>query len=300
MPNFRLDPFSGVRNPVTRVEFHQVRVIPEIVRTAGNVYGIYTNEGIHKAEDSPVTVHSVTSRTQTSGRTAFSEVTRTTAPSPGEYRIDYDDPDAAGVDLNTGLIECNVANNGNLLRVEYEGTGTIVRDGLALIPVGIIVSVMNHFNNSLSIAAYQSLGFALCNGTSIASQIDNPVLTGNTPNLMQSVHKDSYYLKPVHQNSSRVPAETTGVVREDRFLNHEHFTRGHVHNIYLGSDGGPNRTIRQAVHSFTSSGGNGGLMTTVNQLVGGATQQGSFNATKSDQDRTYPRNMTYLPFLKAR
>ena len=109
---WRYDEFDDVFLPLSiSNEPHTIEFISEIAK-----YGFFANESIEFAEPSTVSVVE-----DTSAATAFTEVSKLTAPSSGEFRVSYD----AESFQNTGFIECNSADNGKDVLLSYFGLGTI-------------------------------------------------------------------------------------------------------------------------------------------------------------------------------
>jgi len=123
--NWRFNPFSGVFNPVPiSGELHNI-----VFDEAANAFGIRLFEGVElKNPSTVIIVENVT------GGTVFSEVPRTTAPSTGQFRVDY----LADTFFGTSFIEFNSADNGTQVTVSYDGLGTNVKDRYQLLQATII------------------------------------------------------------------------------------------------------------------------------------------------------------------
>ena len=149
--NWRFNPFNQEQKPVVLREYHRIKLFPEMPPSMSgeNFYGIRVNEGIFQKDREYISIKEVTNsnRNQPAFGKTFREVNRGINPNPDEYRVDYDAPppelddegnlrENESVNLNTGLIEFNSADNDILVEVNYEGTGTLVKDGLALEPIG--------------------------------------------------------------------------------------------------------------------------------------------------------------------
>lgn len=125
--NWRFNPFTSVFNPIAIAdELHLIQFDAE-----ANAFGIRLFEGVRLVEPSTVAiVHNVT------GGAVFTEVPRTTAPSTGQFRVDYLAPTFFG----TSFIEFNSADDGKEMSVSYEGLGTNVKDRFQLLQATVIGS----------------------------------------------------------------------------------------------------------------------------------------------------------------
>jgi hypothetical protein len=102
--------YSG--NPV------EVKTIPST-----SPYWVYLDEIPQK--DSPSTV----SIAETSpGTTVFTEVSKTTVPAAGQYRVIYGaEPDSTSGSVGQGIIEFNSADAGKAIDISYYGLGSIIQ-----------------------------------------------------------------------------------------------------------------------------------------------------------------------------
>jgi hypothetical protein len=119
--NWRLNPFSGVSNPVPLEEIHVVKYMSE-----SNLYGIQATEGIVLEDPSSVTLHFRDEDPDNLGQyleTALVEVLKSVEPSSGEYRVDYDSDGF----LSTSIIELNASDLDREVILRYKGTGSIVK-----------------------------------------------------------------------------------------------------------------------------------------------------------------------------
>lgn len=107
---WRQNPFTDDMNDILiEDEEHTIEYITEL-----NIYGFYANEGV--AAEPVILVQDNTAQT------TFTEQPRTIAPNAGQFRVDYDAEDY----YNTGLVQCNAADNGKAVLFTYRGTGTLV------------------------------------------------------------------------------------------------------------------------------------------------------------------------------
>lgn len=116
---WRENPFTGDMNDILiEDEEHTIEYITEL-----NIYGFYANEGVVLDPAEPVILVQ-----DNTAQTTFTEQPRTIAPNAGQFRVDYDAEDY----YNTGLVQCNAADNGKAVLFTYRGTGTIVHPSFRL------------------------------------------------------------------------------------------------------------------------------------------------------------------------
>jgi hypothetical protein len=109
--DWRRQPFTGATYQVSKQEIHTIQFYDD-----WNAYGIQLSEGIYLENPSSVSiVENVT------GGTTFSEVSRTTAPIAGQFRVDYE----ADTYTGTSRIEFNASDNGIEVVVNYKGLGLL-------------------------------------------------------------------------------------------------------------------------------------------------------------------------------
>lgn len=109
--DWRRQPFTGATYQVVLAEVHTV-----IFYDDWNAYGIQLAEGIYLENPSSVEiVENVT------GGATFTEISRTTPPIAGQYRVDYE----ADTFTGTSRIEFNAADVGTEVLVTYKGLGLI-------------------------------------------------------------------------------------------------------------------------------------------------------------------------------
>jgi len=109
---WRFDEFDDVFLPLLASdEEHTIEFISEIGK-----HGFFANESIELRNPSTVSVIE-----DDTAAFVFTEVSKLTAPSTGEYRVSFD---AEGF-FNTGFIECNAADVGREVLLGYHGLGTI-------------------------------------------------------------------------------------------------------------------------------------------------------------------------------
>jgi len=108
---WRRQPFTGDVYPVALSEVHTVRFFDD-----WNSYGIQLDESIYLENPSSVSiVENVT------GGTVFTEIPRTSSPSAGQFRVDYEAQTYTG----TSRIQFNPSDNGTVVLVEYKGLGIL-------------------------------------------------------------------------------------------------------------------------------------------------------------------------------
>jgi hypothetical protein len=111
---WRRNPFTGIVNPATFAEEHEV-----VYWGNFNAYGIQLREGILRRTPSTVSIP------------GLNEVGFNTPPSVNDFRVDYDPLNQAGqlIDAvpfnNTGFIELHPSREGQVFNVTYEGTGLL-------------------------------------------------------------------------------------------------------------------------------------------------------------------------------
>jgi len=108
---WRRNPFTGDTYPVSLSEVHTVKFF-----TDWNAYGIQLDESIFLENPSSVSiVENVT------GGTVFTEIPRTSSPSAGQFRVDYEAKTYTG----TSRIQFNPSDTGTEVLVEYKGLGIL-------------------------------------------------------------------------------------------------------------------------------------------------------------------------------
>ena len=106
--NWRYSPRTGTYNAVSiTAEAHTIGF-----DTEANAYGIRLNEAPQLSAPSTVII------------AGFTEIAARTAPSAGEFWVDY----AADTFTGTGFIEFNAADDTTAITVSYYGLGTVVAD----------------------------------------------------------------------------------------------------------------------------------------------------------------------------
>lgn len=116
MSNWRYNPLTGTYNAVSiSNEEHTIAF-----DTEANAYGIRLKEAPQKSNPSTVSIVE-----NASGGSTFTEITARTAPSSGQFWVDYD----ADTFTGTGFIEFNSADNGTSVLVDYYGLGAVVKYG---------------------------------------------------------------------------------------------------------------------------------------------------------------------------
>jgi hypothetical protein len=123
--NWRTRPRDGQRYPVQIVdEIHTIEFHDD-----NNTYGFYLQEA-PVSTLSGVPAPAITVKINNSAQTELTEQSRNQAPSSLEYVVDYDE----STYFATGFIECNSAQNGEEVIVDYWGLGAVVHsDNIATI-----------------------------------------------------------------------------------------------------------------------------------------------------------------------
>lgn len=129
--NWRFNPFTEVTNDVAITnEIHTIGFDDD-----ANGYGIRLQEGIKLTGSLPFNTDTdYTIVEDITGGSTFTEVPRSTSPSVGQFRVDYD----ANTYYSTSFIEFNASDNGKIVSVDYRGTGTIVKNRYQLSQVTTI------------------------------------------------------------------------------------------------------------------------------------------------------------------
>lgn len=115
--NWNRSPWDGEYNPVTITDE------PYTVGydTALAQYGIRLNSAPLRTESSGnMTIKRVSDSSE------LTEVSRTIAPSAGEYRVDYE----ADTYLGTGWIQMNASDNGLQVLASYQASGDVIKGGV--------------------------------------------------------------------------------------------------------------------------------------------------------------------------
>jgi len=128
--NWRFNPFTNVMLEVQITdEVHIVEYHPE-----WNAYGIQLHEAPFLENPSSVIIE----ENATAGL-PFSETPKTQPPNSGQYRVDYDAPSY----FSTGRVEFNASDNGKEVRVNYKGTGTVVKNRYQLNQLTVVPTNLN-------------------------------------------------------------------------------------------------------------------------------------------------------------
>lgn len=150
---WRRNPFTGDTYPVSLSEVHTVRFFDD-----WNAYGIQLDESIYLENPSSVSiVENVT------GGTVFTEIPRTSNPSAGQFRVDYEAQTFTG----TSRIQFNPSDTGTEVLVEYKGLGILNKvDNYVGFLVGEDISC-----NSLTTDADLTVGGDVVGDTSFTDNI---------------------------------------------------------------------------------------------------------------------------------
>ncbi len=141
LKNWRFNPFTNVTHDATITdELHTIQYHDD-----WNAYGIQTNEMPFFENPSSLSIRKV------SDSSLFTEVPRSQAPQPGEYRVDYDGETYFG----TGRCEFNIGDNGTDVKVTYQGTGSVIKNrntlGATTFPADVVVDGETTLNDAVLI-----------------------------------------------------------------------------------------------------------------------------------------------------
>jgi len=134
--NWRVDPFSGDTFEEDLEEVHQ---IDELESTPG-IYGIISNEVPYfSGEIGDITAVQVANEAgdPLTGGTEYNEVTFSTVPAFDEFRVDYVDDDVDTF-YSTARFNFNSSEDGNYVKINYKGTGTVVKGRYQLNQVSVV------------------------------------------------------------------------------------------------------------------------------------------------------------------
>lgn len=123
--NWRTDPFTGDTYEADLEEVHQIL---EFESTPG-IYGIISHEAPYfSGEIGNITAVQVANKAgdPLSGGTIYNEVTFSTVPASDEFRVDYSD-DTVDTFYSTARFNFNSSEDGNWIKINYKGTGSIVK-----------------------------------------------------------------------------------------------------------------------------------------------------------------------------
>jgi hypothetical protein len=122
--NWRYTPRTGVYNGVSITDEAQTIGFD----TEANAYGFRLNET--PQQDSPT---SISMSAASTGAITYTEIFPRTAPSAGQFWVDYD----ADTFTGTGFIECNSSDSGTDVLISYTGRGsTITQENTAVTLTG--------------------------------------------------------------------------------------------------------------------------------------------------------------------
>ena len=290
---WRFNPFTGQVSGATQTEYHVISALSAVAITAG----IELYEGPLKASTPNVTIKHVTNSDPESPTygTTFTEVDRSVSPSTSQYRVDYDSLDSASLlpvegYYTTGLVEFNGADIGKMVEVTYVGTGSLVLDPLIeLFGVGSIIWHTTHLTGADSLTTMRSKGWALCDGTTAASQgVLNAVITGTLPDLVT----DGHFIRA---------SGTSGTLQDSQVVAHKHTLTdpGHTHTIQTRVNNLAGVIVAAAV-------GPGDLVgpistnTTGISLDDAISLGGTGDPAVDTGDETRPINMSALPLMRVR
>lgn len=290
---WRFNPFTGQVSGATQTEYHVISALSAVAITAG----IELYEGPLKASTPNVTIKHVTNSDPESPTygTTFTEVDRSVSPSTSQYRVDYDSLDSASLlpvegYYTTGLVEFNGADIGKMVEVTYVGTGSLVLDPLIeLFGVGSIIWHTTHLTGADSLTTMRSKGWALCDGTTAASQgVLNAVITGTLPDLVT----DGRFIRA---------SSTSGTLQDSQVVAHKHTLTdpGHTHTIQTAVNTIAGPIVAAAVGSGSFYGPIS-TNTTGISLDDAISLGGTGDPAVDTGDETRPINMSALPLMRVR
>ena len=110
--NWRFDPFSNTFITISITDEQQTVALDPVLAVP--------TIRLQEAPDIPSTGDVLTVVENITGGATWTEVSSSTSPSSGEYRVDRT--------FDTGVVEFNVADNGKTFLIDYEGKGTIISE----------------------------------------------------------------------------------------------------------------------------------------------------------------------------
>lgn len=207
---WRRNPFTGDTYPVSLSEVHTVRFFDD-----WNAYGIQLDESIYLENPSSVSiVENVT------GGTVFTEIPRTSSPSAGQFRIDYEAQTYTG----TSRIQFNPSDTGTVVLVEYKGLGILNKtENYVSFLVGEDISA-NSLTTDADITVGTNLavgGDGVINGnlqvgdgsTGTGDVIITGIFTGNTTNPLE-IDPNANTIKNLADGVAPSDAATVGQLDE--------------------------------------------------------------------------------------
>ncbi|MCB9767546.1 MAG: hypothetical protein H6752_05065 [Candidatus Omnitrophica bacterium] len=191
----------------------------------------------------------------------------------GKYNVTLGPEDTSGRSIVTAFNGTTGENDLRFLEIAIEGTTLAPRQQLTstpfaysaqgMVPIGSILAHHTNMPGAASIAALKEMGFALCNGTTAASQgITDAVITGILPDLNVGDGTGRFL---------RGSTGTTGVLQEDQIQGHHHSASNHTHAVTAANHG---HSITQFNHSHditTRRGDTGDRTATEDGETGGGT-----------------------------
>ena len=189
----------------------------------------------------------------------------------------------------TGLVEFNGADIGKMVEVTYVGTGSLVLDPLIeLFGVGSIIWHTTHLTGADSLTTMRSKGWALCDGTTAASQgVLNAVITGTLPDLV----KDERFIRA---------SGTSGTMQDSQVVAHKHTLTDptHSHNIRRNLGGG-SVEVGGGI-AFDATDVSTDAASTGISLDDAISLGGTGDPAVDTGDETRPINMSALPMMRVR
>ena len=320
MGNWRFNPFTGELEGRALTEFHRIGILSEVPKSVGEFYGIRTNEGVFDRATPYVTIEHIRDATDRSNVlstdiiSTFTEVPRGQEPENGFYRIDYDST-AADVNLNTGIIQFNEVDRNKLIRLQYDGTGTILKEGLALEPPGSFRWHFPNYEGAWSVDQMRAVGWAVMDGTTSASQVNNPTINATLPDMMPVLGADNaddhgFFIKAAkkpadgvtYDNDWATADNNIGVLQDWAQFDLSSMSGDHHHETWLSETTGSvdTRTISHIRGTGNRTNGNDDRDPYALTSRGPNRNIFSWPAGIHWATTTFPRNYTAVPFLKVR
>ncbi|MCA9424308.1 MAG: hypothetical protein KC994_04510 [Candidatus Omnitrophica bacterium] len=149
----------------------------------------------------------------------------------GRYNVILGPVDTASRQISDIFDGTSSSNDARYVQVTYEGTVILPRQRilsapyalatLGMVPIGSIIAHHADLSGAAGLTALRNSGFALCDGTTAASQgVENPIITGALPNLNVGNGTGRFL---------RGTTGTTGALQDDQFQGHHHSSPAHGH-----------------------------------------------------------------------
>ncbi|MCA9424307.1 MAG: hypothetical protein KC940_19450 [Candidatus Omnitrophica bacterium] len=177
----------------------------------------------------------------------------------GRFSVLLGPIDTSGDPLSSAFNGTSTGTDSRYIEVIVQGTALAPRQPIlatpyalsaqGMIPIGSIIAHHLDLSSAADLARITSSGFALCNGTTAASQgVADPVITGALPNLNVGDGIGRFL---------RGTTGTTGAEQDDQIQGHFHALPNHTHTA---SSPPHNHTMTQTdhIHEITTGEGSAG------------------------------------------